>query len=106
MQQHYMQDLAQISLPVNQTMQPSSASTVAEHPFNVPSSSSHSVQEASMQREAQESIQAPSNMISLPSLNMPIASFSHLAPQPQFMIQSFASNICRKMWSLMWSLSG
>jgi|SRR5882762_5703997 len=75
MQQHYMQDLAQISLPVNQTMQPSSASTVAEHPFNVPSSSSHSVQEASMQREAQESIQAPSNMISLPSLNMPIASY-------------------------------
>jgi len=100
-----MQDIAQINLPANQTMQHSSASTVAEDWFNIPSSS-HSVQEASMQREAQESIQAPSNMTSLSPLNMPIASFSRLTPQPQFMIQSFASNICRKMWSLMWSLSG
>jgi len=100
-----MQDIAQINLPANQTMQHSSASTVAEDWFNIPSSS-HSVQEASIQREAQESIQAPSNMTSLSPLNMPIASFSHLAPQPQFMIQSFASNICRKMWSPMWSLSG
>jgi len=87
-----MHDIAQINLPANQTMQHSSASTVAEDWFNIPSSS-HSVQEASMQREAQESIQTPSNMTSLSPLNMPIASFSHLAPQPQFMIQSFASNM-------------
>jgi hypothetical protein len=78
-----MQDLAQINLPVNQTTQPSSASTVAEDQFNVLLLSSHSVQEASMQREAQESIWVPSNMTSLPPS----------VPQPQFMIQSFASNM-------------
>ena len=91
-----MQDLAQINLPANRTTQPSSALIVAEDQFNIPSSS-HLVQEALIQRKAKESIQAPSNTTSLPPLNMPIASSSQLAaplvPQPQFMTQSFTSNM-------------
>jgi hypothetical protein len=92
-----MQDLAQTSLPANQTMQPPSTLTVAGDQFNVPPLLPHSVQEASMQREAQENTQAPSNMTSLPPSNMPIASLFQLAtllvPQPQFMVQNFASNM-------------